>query len=301
MTTPLTASATGLSYRYGKNTLALDNLTLSFPAGQVSGLFGSNGAGKTTLLSLMGGLLFPTAGSIHIGEETRTDYFSGSVALVGTGADLILKDFSLEESIKTHSEFRPTFERALFDEFLSPLNIDLGKKVDALSRGQRSAVSAAIGLASRAPVTIFDEVTLGMDARTRQRFYDILLTDHEAHPRTIVLSTHLIAEVERLISSAVIIEGGRLVAQGSPEEIASSVFAISGEASQVQAFADTHLEYTLLDRRDAGSFTRFLLRGQAPQSLHREADAAGGLSVEARVSFDECVTALGVDTTEMEA
>lgn len=295
MTTPLTASATGLSYRYGRNTLALDNLTLSFPAGQISGLFGSNGAGKTTLLSLMGGLLFPTAGTIHIGEETRTDYFSGNVALVGTGADMILKDFSLDESIKTHAEFRPTFERALFDEFLSPLNIDLSKKVDALSRGQRSAISAAIGLASRAPVTIFDEVTLGMDARTRQRFYDMLLTDHEAHPRTVVLSTHLIAEVERLISSAVIIEYGRLVAQGTPEEITSSVFAVSGEARQVQAFTHSHPEYTLLDRRDAGSFTRFLLRGQAPRTLPAD------ITCEARVSFDECVTALGVDTTEMEA
>lgn len=295
MTTPLTASATGLSYRYGRNTLALDNLTLSFPAGQISGLFGSNGAGKTTLLSLMGGLLFPSAGTIHIGEETRTDYFSGNVSLVGTGADMILKDFSLDESIKTHAEFRPTFERALFDEFLSPLNIDLSKKVDALSRGQRSAISAAIGLASRAPVTIFDEVTLGMDARTRQRFYDMLLTDHEAYPRTVVLSTHLIAEVERLISSAVIIEYGRLVAQGTPEEITSSVFAVSGEARQVQAFTDSHPEYRLLDRRDAGSFTRFLLRGQAPRTLPAD------ITCEARVSFDECVTALGVDTTEMEA
>lgn len=295
MTTPLTASATDLSFHYSKNTLTLDNLTLSFPAGQISGLFGSNGAGKTTLLSLMGGLLFPIAGTIHIGQETRTDYFSGNVALVGTGADLILKDFSLQESINTHSEFRPTFERALFDEFLSPLNIDLTKKVDALSRGQRSAISAAIGLASRAPVTIFDEVTLGMDARTRQRFYDMLLTDHQAHPRTIVLSTHLIGEVERLISSAVIIENGRLVAQGTPDELISSVFAISGEAAQVQAFADAHPEYALLDRRNAGTFTRFLLRGQAPHILPT------GITCEARVSFDECVTSLGVDTTEMEA
>src|SRR5699024_2862090 len=100
---------------------------------------------------------------------------------------------------------RPTWDQGYAEELLEAFGIDRRKKAGKLSRGQRSALGATIGLASRAPVTLFDEVHLGMDAPTRRRFYELLIADYAEHPRTIVLSSHLISEVEHLLERVVML------------------------------------------------------------------------------------------------
>ncbi len=90
-------------------------------------------------------------------------------------------------------------------EFRLPLN----RKIKKLSRGQQSAVGVIVGLASRAPLTFFDEPYLGLDAVARQRFYDLLLKDYAEHPRTVILSTHLIDEVSNLLEHVLVIDDGQ--------------------------------------------------------------------------------------------
>src|SRR5690606_10309863 len=91
---------------------------------------------------------------------------------------------------------------------LDELEVDVRKKPSEMSRGKRSALGAVIGLASRAPLTIFDEVYLGMDAPSRYAFYDALVADYAEHPLTVLLSSHLISEVERLLEDVVLIDAG---------------------------------------------------------------------------------------------
>ena len=93
------------------------------------------------------------------------------------------------------------------------------KRPDRLSRGQRSAFFATLGLASRCPVTVFDEVHLGMDAVVREMFYRALLADYTSHPRTVVVSSHLIHEVEDLLDHVVFLDGGRVIERGEVDDV----------------------------------------------------------------------------------
>ncbi len=104
-------------------------------------------------------------------------------------------------------------------------------KPEQLSRGKRSALSVAIALASRAPLTIFDEVYLGMDAVARHWFYDAMMADYVAHPRTIILSSHLLAEVEDLMEDVIVLDRGRVAASGDADDVRRQYSTSAGLAS----------------------------------------------------------------------
>jgi len=105
-----------------------------------------------------------------------------------------------------------------------------------LSRGQQSAVGVIVGLASRAPLTFFDEPYLGLDAVARQLFYDRLLSDYAEHPRTVVLSTHLIDEVANLLEHVLLIDEGRIIIDRDADELRGSASDVSGTRGAVDAF-----------------------------------------------------------------
>lgn len=278
---PAGVQVTNLSHRYGRKDPALRGLTCTIPAGKIVGLFGSNGAGKSTLLHLLAGLLLPQSGRITIGAESRPHHFSRLAALTG-GNNEVAGGFSLEDSLDLHASARPTFERALAEDFLASVGVKVKKDPAKLSRGQRSAVAAAIGLAARAPLTLLDEVTLGMDAPTRQNFYDRLLADVAAHPRTVILATHLIDETERVIDEALIIEGGRAVGGGTVDDLVGSMYAVSGPTPDVAAYSQAA---DVVARRSLGPYDRVVVRGQRP------ADIPAALTVES-LGFADCVIAL---------
>src|SRR5260221_9730741 len=106
----------------------------------------------------------------------------------------------------------------------------------ALSRGMLSAAGVIVGLASRAPLTIFDEPYLGLDAVARSIFYDRLLEDYAEHPRTVILSTHLIDEVSRLLEHILVIDQGRLILDEDADALRGRAFAVVGPAAQVDTF-----------------------------------------------------------------
>jgi len=106
----------------------------------------------------------------------------------------------------------------------------------ALSRGMLSAASSIVGLASRAPLTIFDEPYLGLDAVARSIFYDRLLEDYAEHPRTVILSTHLIDEISRLLEHLLVIDQGRLVLDEDAEALRGRAFTVLGPAALVDTF-----------------------------------------------------------------
>lgn len=126
----------------------------------------------------------------------------------------------------------PAFADVLVDRFQLPLKTRLGQ----LSRGQRSALGITMGLASRAPVTIFDESYLGLDAPSRYAFYDRLLADFAEHPRTFVISTHLIEEVAALFEQVLIIDHGRLLLQGDTDDLRERGATVTGLAVEVDRF-----------------------------------------------------------------
>lgn len=212
--TGLTVSTTDLGVTYG-STPALQGVGLDLAAGRIHGLLGRNGAGKTTLLSVLASMRRPSTGSLRVdgADPFENEALMEQVCLIRESGDLLA-----EERVRTNLDWfemaRPAFDRAYAERLLEESRVDLRARPSRLSRGQRSAVGAAIGLATRAPLTMFDEVHLGMDAPSRQRFYDELLTDFATHPRTIILSSHLINEVEPLLETVTVLHEGRAVLAG---------------------------------------------------------------------------------------
>ena len=145
------------------------------------------------------------------------------------------------------------------------------RSVTKLSRGKKAALACVIGLASRAPLTIFDEAYLGMDAPSRSAFYDELLADYMRHPRTIVISTHLIEEVSSIFEQVAIIDRGRLVVQGDTDEIRARGASVIGPAEVVDRVAGN----AVVGERRLGSTKSVTVYGDLGADFAADVRAAG--------------------------
>lgn len=230
---PIGVEVHDLTVRYGRET-ALDGATAVVRPGTITGLLGPNGSGKTTLASVIAGFRRHTSGRVLVGgrEPYEDAACAAATCLIREAGDL-LTDEKVDKTLQLHAALRPTWDDAFARRFLDRLGVSVKKKPSKLSRGQRSAVGAAIGLASRSPLTIFDEVQLGMDAETRYAFYEELLADYAAHPRTVVLSSHLIGELENVLEDVVLLGGGRVVASTGVDELRSRLTTLVGPAADV--------------------------------------------------------------------
>lgn len=238
-----------LTLRYGRTT-ALDGVSVTLPAGGINGLLGRNGSGKTTFLSVLAAFRAPSGGRVLVDGEDPFE--NGRVmertCLVREAGDLLV-DERVGTNLRYQAAMRPTWDATRAHELADAFEIDLRVRVKALSRGKRSALGAVIGVASRAPLTLLDEVSLGVDAPTRRRFYDELLADVVAHPRTVVVSSHLIDELERLLETVVILDRGRALLVDDVDALRARGATLTGPAGAVTA-ATTGLH--VLGVRDLG-------------------------------------------------
>ncbi len=266
------ASVRGVGRRYG-NVAALDDVSFDLAAGKIYGLLGRNGAGKTTLMKILTGQELPTVGEVDVFggapfenpdvlrnlcfvKESQKYPDDLRVKHVVTAAELLLPEWDTE------------FAGRLLDDFQLP---DC-RRVKKLSRGMTSALGIVIGLASRAPLTLFDEPYLGLDAVARHLFYDRLLADYVEHPRTVVLSTHLIDEVADLLEHVIVIDGGRVVTDEDSDSLRSRHVVASGRSDAVDAFVAGR---TVLHRDDMGAFARATVLGAVTESDRAEASRLG--------------------------
>ncbi|UAJ80635.1 ABC transporter ATP-binding protein [Leifsonia sp. ZF2019] len=273
----------GLTKRFGSFT-AIDDISVTIKPGLIHGLLGRNGAGKTTLMQLLTGQDFATSGEIRVFGEPPAE-----------NANVLSHVCFIKESQRYPEDFRPKhvfrsapwfFENwdadlaeSLVDDFRLPLN----RRIKKLSRGQLSAVGVIVGLASRAPLTFFDEPYLGLDAVARQIFYDRLLEDFAEHPRTIVLSTHLIDEVANLLEHVIVIDQGRILMDEDAEALRSSASTVVGPRTAVDAFVARH---DVLHRDGIGGLASVTVSGLSPSD--RAAAASAGLEL-APVSLQQLI------------
>ncbi|HLS49745.1 MAG TPA: hypothetical protein VK024_07095, partial [Actinomycetaceae bacterium] len=167
---------------------------------------------------------------------------------------------------------RPTWDDGYARALLDAFELDPATRPRKLSRGQRSALGAVIGLASRAPVTMFDEVHLGMDAPSRRRFYEELLSDYVDHPRTIVISSHLIAEIEQLFERVVILHRGRVLLAEEAEELRGRGVTITGPAPEVDAAT---ADLRVLNAQSLGPTKQTTVLGELDEPTRRRLRGAG--------------------------
>jgi ABC-2 type transport system ATP-binding protein len=248
--------------RYGGFT-ALDDVSVELEENTIHGLLGRNGAGKTTIMQILTGQGFETSGEVEVfGEHPYENASVLDRVCFIREAQKYPDTFAVKHALAAAALLFPNWDQAFADSLVEEFGLPRKRTVKKLSRGQLSAVGVIIGLASRAPLTFFDEPYLGLDAVARQLFYDRLLADYAEHPRTIVLSTHLIDEVSDLIEHVVVIDKGRILIDEDSEVLRGQAVTVTGPAAAVEAFASGHAE---LHREKLGGFLRVTLTGAAPE------------------------------------
>jgi len=228
-------SAAGLTRRY-RGQLALDHVSLDIEPGSITGLLGRNGAGKTTFMRIVAGHEFASAGRVTVLGASPVENETVLRQMVFVREDQSYPDLRVRQVVQAASWFYPNWSHDLADALLGEFNLPLNRKVKKLSRGMRSAVGNVIGLAARAEVTLFDEPYAGLDPVSRQLFYDRLLAEYAEHPRTVLLSTHLIDEAAGLFERVVVIDRGRIVLNTAADDLRGAATSVSGPAIAVAEF-----------------------------------------------------------------
>ncbi len=261
-----------VSVRFGR-ALALDGVTASFAPGTVTGLIGRNAAGKSTLLATIAGFRKPYRGQVLVdgGQPFESADVMASVCLVREGGDLLTSS-SVKENLALAGDLRSNWDQELARKLVEDFKLPLRKKVESLSRGQRSSLAAVVGLATRAPVTIFDEVYLGMDVPSRYTFYDTLLAEQIREPRTVIISSHFLEEAERLLENALILHNGKVLLHGTVDELGEQGARIIGPHDQVTEFSRGR---EVLSEQNMGKFTAISIYGQLTADDRRRAEEHG--------------------------
>jgi ABC-2 type transport system ATP-binding protein len=261
-------SVQGVSKRFGA-VAALDDVSFDLHRNGIYGLLGRNGAGKTTLMQLLTGQQFPGGGTIRVfgADPVENAAVLRQVCFVKE-SQRYPDTFRVKQVLLAGRLLFPGWDEAFARSLVADFQLPPGRPVKKLSRGMLSALGVVVGLASRAPLTFFDEPYLGLDAVSRQLFYDRLLADYAEFPRTVVLSTHLIDEVSDLIEHVLLIERGRIVLDEAAEALRGQVVTLTGPAPAVDLLTANADE---LHRERLGPLTRATVRGAVSAGHAREA------------------------------
>lgn len=216
---------------------AVESISFSIEENKIYGLLGRNGAGKTTLMNMISAQIFPTAGDLKVFGEApyENNKVLNQICFIKEGQKYP-DNFRVIDVLEVAKVLFPKWDADFANILMKDFNLPLKQRIKKLSRGMLSAVGVIIGLASRAPLTIFDEPYLGLDAVARGIFYDKLMEDYAEHPRTVILSTHLIDEVSNLLEHILVIDNGKLIINQEADELRGMALTVTGQAAKVEAF-----------------------------------------------------------------
>lgn len=260
-----------LSKKYGEKS-ALQDVSFTLKENVICGLLGRNGAGKTTFMNILSGQILASGGEIKIDGKNPFDQreLTESICLIEESNNFP-QELRIRDVLKISSYFYPNWDQSYAEELLKEFNLTGPLKVKALSKGMESALGITVGLASRAPITVFDEPYIGLDAPSRKRFYELLLEDYQENPRTIIFSTHLIDEVSLMFEEVIILREGSVVLHESSEALREKTVAVSGPTEMVEQFIQGK---DVIDRKDLAGNSMVYTYGTRAEAI------AAGLTAE---------------------
>ena len=228
-------SCHNLTRKFG-DTTALNRVNLCLDEPKIYGLLGRNGAGKTTLLRLITNYIQPTEGSITLDEQNVWENEKAQHQIFLVTETSYFAEMNANNLIQLMSEIYPSFDKQQCLDYAKRFELDLSKKYTALSTGYKSVLRAVAALSVHTPFLFLDEPTLGMDAFHRELFYKLLIESYSESPSCILLSTHLISEVEGLLENVIILDHGKVLIDESSEQLLAQGYCVSGRISDVDDY-----------------------------------------------------------------
>lgn len=206
----------GLSKHYG-NIMALNNLNITLESGKIIGLLGPNGSGKTTLIKLLNGLLTPTYGEVWIAGRRVGVATKQRVAYLPDNSYLN-SWMTVRQIVGYFTDFYEDFRPALAYELLERLDISPNRKLKSLSKGNKEKVCLILVMSRNAQLYILDEPIAGVDPAARDYVISTIINNYNPNS-TVLISTHLIADIEQILDEVIFLKNGNLVLQKSVDEI----------------------------------------------------------------------------------
>lgn len=228
----------GLSKSYGK-IKAIDQLSFEIEENKITGLIGRNGSGKTTLLKIIAGYLKPTSGELKVFSKKPFNSLDVSAnSMFIDDAMSFPESFTLRDILTEVAPFYANWNSSLASSLFEYHSFDPKQQHSKLSKGSKSTFNSILGIASRCPLTILDEPTTGMDSAVRKDFYRALLKDYLEYPRTIIVSSHLLSELEEVLEDILLIDHGTKRLHLPVLELKELAFGIRGNAETVLSFTE---------------------------------------------------------------
>jgi ABC-2 type transport system ATP-binding protein len=257
--------AEGLGRRY-KSNWALKECTFSLQPGQVTALVGPNGAGKSTLLELAIGLIAPTEGAVEVLGASPTRDPASVLPRVGFVAQdhPLYRGFTVEEMLKFGRKMNPRWDDTFAHDRVARLGLPLKKKVGQLSGGQQAQVSLVLALAKRPELLLLDEPIAAFDPLARREFLQVLMETVAETGASVLLSSHILGDLEQVCDSMMLISGGRLQLFSSVEQILGSHRLVIGPVAEEMLASHVHC---VINRSATAKQVATLVKLEAPLVL----------------------------------
>lgn len=253
--------AHGLGKRYGRR-WALSDCALDVPAGRVVGLVGPNGAGKSTLLNLAVGMLAPTTGTIEVlgGRPAEGPAQLAKVGFVAQDTP-VYAGLTVEEHLQLGARLNPSWDDTVARVRIDRLGVDPAQRAKTLSGGQRAQLALTLGVAKRPELLILDEPVASLDPLARREFLQDLMEAVAEHELSVVLSSHLVSDLERVCDHLIVLVGSRVQLAGDLDTLLATHRRLSGPRRDEDALpADQHV----VSASHAERQSTFLIRTEAP-------------------------------------
>ncbi|MER5324484.1 ABC transporter ATP-binding protein [Streptosporangium roseum] len=253
--------AQGLGRKYGKR-WALRECTIDIPAGHVVGLVGPNGAGKTTLLKLASGQLEPTAGGITV-LGGRPAGGPAQLARVGFVAQdtPVYAGLSVADHLRLGARLNPRWDAAMARDRIAQLGLDPAQRAGKLSGGQRAQLALTLGLAKRPELLILDEPVASLDPLARREFMQGLMEATVEHEFSVVLSSHLVSDLERVCDYLIVLVDSRVQVAGEVDQLLATHHRLTGPRRDPDRLpADQHV----VSARHTDRQSTYVVRTGAP-------------------------------------
>jgi ABC-2 type transport system ATP-binding protein len=250
-----------LGKRYGKS-WALQDCTLTVPAGHLAALVGPNGAGKSTLMNMAVGLTVPTSGTVTVlgGHPAGSPAALNGVAFVAQDAP-VYKNLSAGDMLHLTANLNQHFDTPYARARLAELGIPLKKKAGKLSGGQQAQLALTLALARRPQLLILDEPLAALDPIARQDFLAAVMTAMADDGVSVLLSSHQVAELERVADYLIVLSGAKLQAAGQVDDLLACHRLLTGPTAEADSYAR---RLTVVQTRRGGAQTHLLVRTGGP-------------------------------------